>query len=38
MGYGLVTSLYKYRHKKPIILNSKSKFTQIQINTFFIDN
>lgn len=26
MGYGLVTSLYKYKHKKPIILNSKLIF------------
>lgn len=23
MGYGLVTSLYKYKHKKPIVHNSK---------------
>lgn len=26
MGYGLVTSLYKYKHKKPTIINSKLMF------------
>lgn len=25
MGYGLITSSYKYKHKKPIVNNSKFK-------------
>lgn len=26
MGFGLITSLYKYKHKKPVILNSELKY------------
>lgn len=31
MGYGLITSLYRYKHKKPIVNNSKFKLNLLII-------